>query len=402
MPARMTPSAFLCPHFGSAPGVRAASLSSPIRRGGAPISSRGRVRSKLGCLLLTATLLAGCGHRVDVMSPVALSDPQTSRVDMLVATTRRPSDNPALRYTGERGEDVSLDNIVVSIPPEKARQIGQVQWPERGKPDPKRSFVTVKADTVNDNQAMSWFRKTSHGKRRVLVFVHGFNNDYSESVYRFAQLVHDARIDAAPVLFTWPSRGNVFDYVYDRESTIYSRFGLGEVLKAAVDSPDVDDVTILAHSMGTGLAMESLRDMANKYGKVSPKIHSVFLASPDIDVDVFQRQVIEMGNKRPQITILSSKNDLALKLSTFLAGDVQRLGATDFRPYEKLLQQYNIRVIDASDAKQADVLGHSAFAQNADILKALGTTFLAKPEPGRGTSLPVGLLNNVITANVAR
>ncbi len=398
----MTTLAILHAPSGSAYVVRAASLSSSVRGGGASIFLKASAGIKLICSLLALALLAGCGHRIDVMAPVAVSDPQTGRVDMLVATTRQPSDNPALRYTGERGEDVRLDNIVVSIPSEKMRQIGQVQWPERGKPDPKRSFVTTKADLVNDNQAMSWFRKTSHGKRRVLVFVHGFNNDYSESVYRFAQLIHDARLDAAPVLFTWPSRGNVFDYVYDRESTIYSRFGLGEVLKAAVDSPDVDDVTILAHSMGTGLAMESLRDMANKYGKVSPKIHSVFLASPDIDVDVFQRQVVEMGEKRPQITILSSQNDLALKLSTFLAGDVQRLGATDFRPYEKLLKQYNIRVLDASDAKQDDVLGHSAFAQNADILKALGTTFLAKPEPGRGTSLPMGLLNNVITANVAR
>lgn len=402
MQVRMTPSAFPCPHSGLAPGVRAASLSSPDIGGGAPTSSHGTARIRLSCIMLMVTLLAGCGHRVDVMAPVAVWDPQAGRVDMLVATTRQPSDNPALRYTGERGEDVRLDNIVVSIPPEKDRHIGQVQWPDGGKPDPKRSFVTVKADPVSDNQSMSWFRKTSHGKRRVLVFVHGFNNDYSESVYRFAQLVHDVRIDAAPVLFTWPSRGNVFDYVYDRESTIYSRFGLGEVLKAAVDSPDVDDVTILAHSMGTGLAMESLRDMANRYGQVSPKIHSVFLASPDIDVDVFQRQVIEMGAKRPEITILSSQNDLALKLSTFLAGDVQRLGATDFRPYEQLLRQYNIRVIDASDAKQDDVLGHSAFAQNADILKALGTTFLVKPEPGRGQLLPVGLINNLVFAKTVQ
>jgi hypothetical protein len=65
--------------------------------------------------------------------------------------------------------------------------------------------------------------------------------------------------------------------------------------------------------------------------------------------------------------------------------------------YEKLLKQY---VIDASDAKQDDALGHSAFAQNADILKALGNTFLAKPEPGRGGLLSVGVLNNLAVAKV--
>lgn len=397
-----TPVAFAAAPFGTATGVRAASFFPPVRRGGAPLFAAGVAFIRLCLLLLMVTLVTGCGHRPDVMAPVSVSEPQADQVDMLVATTRQPSDNPALRYSGERGEDVRLDNIVVSIPPAKAREIGQVQWPDRGKPDPGKSFVTVKADNLNDNQIMPWFRKASRGKKRVLVFVHGFNNDYAESVYRFAQLIHDARIDAAPVLFTWPSRGNVFDYVYDRESTIYSRFGLGAVLKAAVDSPDVADVTVLAHSMGTGLAMEALRDMANKYGKVPPKIHSIFLASPDIDVDVFQRQVLEMGDKRPQITILSSQNDLALKLSTWLAGDVQRLGATDFRPYEKLLKQYGITVIDASDAKQDDVLGHSAFAQNADILKALGNTYLARPEPGRGGLLSVGVLNNLVVAKGAQ
>lgn len=393
------PFASLANPSGMAIGAHATSLPAPHRRGGgSPSFHRVFAYARSDLLLLMLTVLAACGHRPDVMRPVAVDEPQTERVDMLVATTRQPSDNRALLYTGERGEDVRLDNIVVSIPPAKARQIGQVQWPDRGKPDPRRSFVTVKADFLNDNQVMPWFRKVSQGKKRVLVFVHGFNNDYAESMYRFAQLVHDARIDAVPVLFTWPSRGNVLDYVYDRESTIYSRFGLGAVLKAAVDSPDVADVTVLAHSMGTGLAMEALRDMANKYGKVSPKIHSVFLASPDIDVDVFQRQVLEMGDKRPHITILSSQNDLALKLSTWLAGDVQRLGTTDFRPYEKLLRQYGITVIDASEAKQDDVLGHSAFAQNADILKAFGNSFLAKPEPGRGVLLPVGALHNLTVA----
>lgn len=266
-------------------------------------------------------------------------------------------------------------------------------------PDPQRSFVTVKADLLGDEEVMPWFRKTRGANRRVLVFVHGFNNDYSESVYRFAQLIHDARIDAAPILFTWPSRGNVLDYVYDRESTIYSRFGLGAVLQEAVQSPDVEDVTLLAHSMGTGLAMETLRDMAHKNGQVSPKIHTVFLASPDIDVDVFHRQVIELGDKRPQITILSSRNDLALKLATFIAGDVQRLGATDFQPHKKLLQKYGITVVDASDAKQHDVLGHSAYAQNTDILNALGETFVAKPEIGRGAIGPISVVNALAVAS---
>jgi len=329
--------------------------------------------------LLILLPLSACGHRQDIMKPVTVAEPTTGRVDMLVATTREPAADPARRYTGERGETVRLDNIIVSIPPEKMRQSGQVQWPSYGKPDAKTEFLTVKAEPLADKDITPWFKRTSGPKRRVLVFVHGFNNSYSDAVYRFAQIAHDMHMDAAPVLFTWPSRGNVLDYVYDRESTIYSRFGLATVLDEAVKSPDVADVTILAHSMGTWLTMEVLREIAFRKGKVSPKIKTVVLASPDIDVDVFRRQVLEIGPQRPHITIFSSRNDLALTLSTFLAGDVQRLGVTDFKPYEKLLEEQKISVIDASDVQQTSFLGHSTFAESSDMLKAV-TNRLADQE----------------------
>ena len=61
---------------------------------------------------------------------------------------------------------------------------------------------------------------------QVLVFVHGFNNRFEDAVFRFAQIIHDSRADVAPVLFTWPSKGSVFAYGYDRESANYSRDAL--------------------------------------------------------------------------------------------------------------------------------------------------------------------------------
>jgi esterase/lipase superfamily enzyme len=325
---------------------------------------------RLLAVLALGMLLSACGHRADVMKPVAVTATDTGRVDMLVATTRAPSADPAVRYGGERGEDVRLDNIVVSIPPDSARKPGEVQWPGE-KPDPEKSFVVTKAESLTDPQAMQWFQRTSGKKRRVLIFVHGFNNSYADAVFRFAQVAHDVKVDAAPLLFTWPSRANPLDYVYDRESTIYSRFGLVSLLDAAAKSTDVADITILAHSMGTWLTMEALREMALRNGKVSPKIHNVVLASPDIDVDVFRRQILEMGDKRPHFTVYASRKDKALALSTFLAGDVDRLGGADLRPYKDLLTAYGISVIDATDATQSDPLGHSAFAESSDMLNSL-------------------------------
>ena len=161
-------------------------------------------------------------------------------------------------------------------------------------------------------RSFEWFRKNRNSKRQVVIFVHGFNNTYADAVFRFAQIVHDSGTDAAPILFTWPSRGRVFDYLYDKESANYSRRALEDLILQAAKSPDVDDVTILAHSMGGWLAAEALRGVAMREKSIPAKVKNVVLASPDIDIDVFRRQFIEMGPKRPHFAILTSTRDKAL------------------------------------------------------------------------------------------
>ncbi len=92
--------------------------------------------------------------------------------------------------------------------------------------------------------------------------MHGYNTRFEEAVYRLAQIAHDAGAPVVPVLFTWPSRGKLFDFVYDRESATYSRDGLETVLQAMVKDPNVREISILAHSMGNFVAVEAIRQMA--------------------------------------------------------------------------------------------------------------------------------------------
>jgi len=88
--------------------------------------------------------------------------------------------------------------------------------------------------------------------RRVLVYVHGFNNSFDDSVYQLAQIAYDSGADAAPILFTWPSRGSIFEYGYDRESANFSRDALEETLRRIARDPGVGEITVMAHSMGRG------------------------------------------------------------------------------------------------------------------------------------------------------
>lgn len=331
-------------------------------------------RRRIVLLPLLLSLLGGCAGRPEnVLQPVALTTSDTSRVDMLVATTRKAAADPGELYSGERGTAISLNTLTVSIPPDERRKIGEVQWPKRVPPNPEKEFAVLKDEKVtSERQALNWFRKNRNAKRQVIIFVHGFNNTYADAVFRFAQITHDAGTDAAPILFTWPSRASVLGYLYDKESTNYSRRALEDLIIQASRSPDVGDITILAHSMGTWLTAEALRGIAMREKSIPTKVRNVVLASPDIDVDVFRRQLIEMGPKRPQFTIFASTRDRALEVSRWISGGVNRVGGVDTTSYSGVLKQLGITVIDTSTVRSNDALGHNAFADSPEIIELLG------------------------------
>lgn len=327
-------------------------------------------------LLVFGLVLGGCaGHPKGVMAPVlATSATGGSSVDMLVVTSRVPSDDPATLFTGERSPRPYMNDITVSIPSDAKRKSGTVQWPKKLPPNPETEFAVTRVRQLNSvEEGRNWFRQHTVGGH-ALVFVHGFNNRYEDSVFRFAQIVHDSGAQVAPILFTWPSRASVFDYNYDKESTNYSRVAFEQTLRTLAKDPDVKDITVMAHSMGTWLAVESLRQMAIRDGRVAPKIDNVILASPDIDVDVFARQWTEMGEKRPQFTIFVSQDDRALAASRFISGDVQRLGAINpaDEPYRTQLEKAGITVIDLTKVKSGDRLNHGKFAESPEVVQLIG------------------------------
>lgn len=319
-----------------------------------------------------ALALAGCATRPGMLTPVA-SIPGTDRVDILTATTRAPSDDAGLLYTGDRGDDVSFRNIVVSIPPR--REVGTIQLPERVPGNPATDFVVTSETPVAKTDLAGWFRATGGRKRRVLVFVHGFNTRFDRAVFRLAQLAHDVDAEAAPVLFSWPSRGQVLDYRRDFDNASYSRSDLAHLLKTAAASQNIGEIVILAHSLGSWPAMEAIRQLALERGGVPPKITNLILASPDLDIGVFRRQVEDMGPRRPHITLFVSPNDRALHVSRFIARGATRLGGIDLAQ-EQYQQQLagltGVKVLDLSAVGTDGGLNHDLFATSPDVVHLIG------------------------------
>jgi esterase/lipase superfamily enzyme len=322
---------------------------------------------------------AGCASRPEGnLVPVAETAPGAGKVDLLVATTRADAvAPPGVMFNGERGHGLRFADIVVSIPPDSDRKAGEVQWPSNPPGDPAHDFVTLRADKLDLKEALADFdrRLGNSGERHVLLFVHGYNTRFEEAVYRFAQIVHDAGAPVVPVLFTWPSRGRLLDYVYDRDSALYSRDALEVVLTKMSENKNVKSISILAHSMGNFLTVEALRQMAIRDHKLAPKIKDIMLASPDIDVDVFRRQIaeIEASDKNPPITLFVSQDDRALGISRRIAGDSARLGSIDptVEPYRSILEKAKVHVIDLTQVASDDATNHSKFA-SSDVVKLIG------------------------------
>jgi len=200
----------------------------------------------------------------------------------------------------------------------------------------------------------------------VLIYVHGFNQTFETAALDAAQLSDAIKFRGRTMVFSWPSKAGLFDYAYDRESAMFSRDDFERVLSSIVSAPAASRVHIVAHSMGTMLTLESLRQLYARYGDtVTSRIGAVVFAAPDIDMDVFSSAISRIGPLAGKITVITSTNDRALALSGGIAGGMTRVGAAEKAAIERL-----VRVIDASDAGWG-IINHDLFLWNAEVLKVI-------------------------------
>ncbi|MFO3796979.1 MAG: methylmalonyl-CoA mutase family protein, partial [Anaerolineales bacterium] len=163
--------------------------------------------------------------------------------------------------------------------------------------DPLGGSYFVEALTNRmEKQAYEYFRRIEELGGVLPAIEKGFfQSEIADAAYRFAQIIHDSGFKGVPVLFTWPSRGQLLAYPYDRESAYYSRDFLELNLRAIARDLGTTRMDILAHSMGTLLTLESLRQASIRGdGTFGGKLRDVILAAPDVDLDVFRTQMREI------------------------------------------------------------------------------------------------------------
>ncbi|RSC21487.1 MULTISPECIES: alpha/beta hydrolase [Rhizobium/Agrobacterium group] len=312
-------------------------------------------------LLLLTSLLAACAGRPapELLAQTAETLPGAKLTTVYVATTRKRDENGV--YTSGRSREVSYIRYGISIPP--GHKAGNVEWP-KSKPNPKTDFVTVEQRVLDAATFEAEVTRKRNGKPpSVGVFVHGYNTNFTEAVYRIAQMTADAGVDAAPILFAWPSEGALSGYVADKDAVTFSRDQLADLLGTLARKETQGPITLVGHSMGGWLTTEAVRQLRLTGKDAAIRRLQVVLAAPDIDVDVFEAQLATIGPLNPPMTILVSQDDRALKVSEFLSTERQRLGRIDVTDpkVEEATRKANVQVIDISDIEASDSFRHNRF-----------------------------------------
>jgi esterase/lipase superfamily enzyme len=305
-----------------------------------------------------------------------------------VGTTRTPIPGTADFGSG-RARDMSFASYTVSVPPTHA--IGQVEWPDENA-DPAQDFVMAAHRDLADSGAFldavqGRVRTLPAGTREAVIFVHGYNTNMAEGLYRFAQMQHDFDTGAIPILYSWPSAANAADYIYDRDSILFARSGLEDLIDTLADA-SIERIVLVGHSMGGQLVMEVLRQRVIRKGNLWPKMEMVTLISPDLDIDVFHAQTRDIGPLPQPFVVFTSGSDSALRLSEWLSGSSEKLGAAENLDR---LAALDVTVIDTTAIKGAGVDDHLAAVTSPwmiSVLKGLRDKGAFALDPRR----PIGLL----------
>ena len=310
-----------------------------------------------GLASCSALALCGCsgldaaGTRFDASS---LSVDPT----LLVTTTRKPVNGGRAKpwFGPERSSTITVARAKLVAPDDSRFSLAAV-----GLADWHVDEVRPISGGVDDLLAQAG------GGADVLIYVHGFKQTFESTALDAARISDGIRFRGRTMVFSWPSKAGLLDYAYDRDSAMWSRDDFERVLHSIIANPNTGRIHIIAHSMGTMLALESLRQLQARNGDtVADRIGSVVFAAPDIDMDVFASATNRMGPLARKITVITATNDRALVLSGEIAGGMTRVGAAE----KASIEQLGVHVIDASEEGWG-IINHDLFLSNAQVRRVI-------------------------------
>jgi|GEM_PF-191345 esterase/lipase superfamily enzyme len=201
------------------------------------------------------------------------------------------------------------------------------------------------------------------GGKKAFLFVHGYNVTFRDAARRTAQISHDLQFDGAPVFYSWPSQAAKAAVTIDEQNIEWAQANIKRFLDDFFERSDADNVFLIAHSMGNRALTRAVASLLAQKPSIRQRLREVILAAPDIDAEVFRRDIAPaLTASNTHITLYASSHDLALEACKKIYG-YPRAGDSD----QGLVVVPGIETIDATGT-DTSLFGHSYYAHSRSVL----------------------------------
>jgi esterase/lipase superfamily enzyme len=289
-------------------------------------------------------------------------------VRVLFATDRNrtPGAKPAEAFGNGRAT-LSFGNCDVSIP--RDHRMGELEspsiWRLEFRKDPAKHVVLLSTVIKSKDEFFGDLvaRVRASARSSTFVFVHGYNVTFEDAARRTAQISYDLAFEGAPVFYSWPSQGATAAYTVDEQNIEWAQANLRGFLEEFFMRSDAQNVYLIAHSMGNRALTRAVASLLTDKPTLRSRLKEVILTAPDIDADVFKRDIAPAltATGRP-VTLYASSEDLALVASKKVHG-YPRAGDSG----RGLVVVPGVETIDATYV-DTSLLGHSYFAETRSVL----------------------------------
>ena len=301
-------------------------------------------------------------------------------VRVFYGTNRLPTGDkkPGLHY-GKLGGVLEYGYVDVTIP--EAHRLAELetakewsQYTVLTKTDQRRKYVLLDSvmPLAKDNFSSELRRRIQGSPSKDLfIFIHGYNNTFEDTARRTAQLAYDLDFDGTPIMYSWPSQGQLTGYFADEKMIDSSGPRLAEFLDTVTMQSGAERIHLIAHSMGNRVLLAALGKYLPLHAKDIRKhpFGQMVFTAPDVDRKAFMDTFQSLRGAAQRITLYASDSDYALRASRYYHG-LPRAGAAG----ASVIRLRGLDTIDMSGLP-ADALGHSYFAANGgavyDLLRVL-------------------------------
>ena len=314
----------------------------------------------------TPTQSANAPKDKDAQTAIEKKNIAVIRVYYATDRSRSAPSDPSRFFGAKRGA-VSYGSCEVSVPRDhrmgkhEAVSVLRFEFKESADPHPTLRKVSPRAYDAYMEGLRAQIAKSS--KKSAFVFVHGYNVTFADAARRTAQMKYDLGFDGAPIFFSWPSKGRVDGYASDEADVEWAQPDLKEFLKDLAENSKVKNIYLIAHSMGNRALTKAYIYLISEKPELRSVFREVILVAPDIDSDLFKRDIAPaLAASSNRTTLYSSSKDLTLKASNKYQ-NYPRAG--DSGP--NLLLFDGIETIDATNVSTA-LNQHAHVADNSSVI----------------------------------